>query len=217
MFGENSAPARVSGAPQEAGRLQGLQWIDEAIPAKTADGVAELSKRLRGLSQRHRTVLLLVDGHRSVSQILATAQAAGVPATVFDELVSLGMVTVADVAHVDLPIEVSQSDESSLLPSVRSLLPESGWSTLSGSTADAGVDRPLQEARELLMRALRAQAPVSGSLTLMKLRRAATRDEVEALLDEVEQRLRKPHRMIIAAQTLRHVRHLLGLPGPDQH
>jgi hypothetical protein len=74
----------------------------------------------------------------------------------------------------------------------------------------------LQEARELLMRALKAQAPVSGSLTLMKLRRAATRDEVEALLDEVEQRLRKPHRMIIAAQTMRHVRHLLGLPDPTQ-
>jgi len=50
----------------------------------------------------------------------------------------------------------------------------------------------------------------------MKLRRAATRDDIEALLDEVEQRLRKPHRMIIAAQTMRHVRHLLGLPGPDQ-
>jgi len=68
----------------------------------------------------------------------------------------------------------------------------------------------------LLMRALRAQAPVSGSLTLMKLKRAATRDDIESLLDEVEQRLRKPHRMIIAAQTMRHVRHLLSMPGPGQ-
>lgn len=193
-----------------------MQRIDKAVPAKTADGVAELSNRARGLSQRHRTVLLLVDGQRSVSQILTTAQAAGVQATVFDELVSLGMVAVPAIAHIDLPIEAGQSGESSLLPSVRSLLPESGWSTLSGAPPDADIDRPLQEARELLMRALRAQAPVSGSLTLMKLRRAVTRDDVEALLDEVEQRLRKPHRMIIAAQTMRHVRHLLGLPGPDQ-
>jgi hypothetical protein len=96
------------------------------------------------------------------------------------------------------------------------LLPESGWSTLSGAAADAGIDRPLQEARELLIRALRAQAPVTGSLTLMKLKRATTRDEVESLLDEVEQRLRKPHRMIIAAQTMRHVRHLLSLPPPGE-
>jgi hypothetical protein len=53
---------------------------------------------------------------------------------------------------------------------------------------------------------------VTGSLTMMRLRRAATRDEIEALLDEVEQRLTKPLRRIVTAQTLRHVRHLLGLP-----
>jgi len=193
------------------------QRFEEAIPVKTADGVAELAHRTRGLSRRHRTVLLLVDGQRRASQILATAQAAGVPAAVFDELVNLGMVELPPVDHVELPLEASQGGgDSSLLPAVRSLLPESGWSTLSGAQADAEVDRPLQEARELLMRALRAQAPVSGSLTLMKLRRAATRDEVEALLDEVEQRLRRPHRMIIAAQTMRHVRHLLSLPEPGQ-
>ena len=193
-----------------------MQRTDETIPAKTADGVAELAHRSRGLSQRHRTILLLVDGQRRVSQILATAQAAGVQASVFQELVTLGMVEVPPPAHIDLPLEAGQGADSSLLPAARSLLPESGWSTLSGAQADADVDRPLQEARELLMRALRAQAPVSGSLTLMKLRRAATRDEVEALLDEIEQRLRRPHRMIIAAQTMRHVRHLLSLPGPDQ-
>jgi len=191
---------------------------EEAIPAKTPDGVAELANRTRGLSQRHRTMLLLVDGRRSVAQILSTAHAAGVQTSVFDELVTLGMVATADAEHIDVPLEAAApTSESSLLPSVRSLLPESsGWSTLSGALSDGGVDRPLQEARELLMRALRAQAPVTGSLTLMKLKRALTRDDVEALLDEVEQRLRKPHRMIIAAQTMRHVRHLLSLPAPGQ-
>ena len=76
----------------------------------------------------------------------------------------------------------------------------------------APTDRPLAEARELLLRSVRQEAPVAGALTLMKLRRATSREDLEALLDEVEQRLRKPHRQIIAAQTLRHVRHLLGLP-----
>jgi hypothetical protein len=117
--------------------------------------------------------------------------------------------------HVDLPLESRPAGDSSLLPSVRSLLPESGWSTLP-PVVEGEIDRPLEEARELLMRALRAQAPVSGSLTLMKLKRATSRDDVESLLDEVEQRLRKPHRMIIAAQTMRHVRHLLSLPEPGQ-
>lgn len=193
------------------------QRIEEAIPVKTPDGVAELAHRARGLSQRHRTVLLLVDGQRPVSQVLATAQAAGVQPAVFEELVALGMLEMPAVGHIDLPLESGQGSagDSSLLPASRSLLPESGWSTLSGVPSDPELDRPLQEARELLMRALRGQAPVSGSLTLMKLKRATNRDEVEALLDEVEQRLRRPHRMIIAAQTMRHVRHLLSLPGPD--
>ena len=186
---------------------------EDTVPSKTPDGVAELAHRTRGLSQRHRTLLLLVDGRRTVAQIVATARAAGVQAAVFPELVAMGLVALpeAGAEHVDLPLESKPAGDSSLLPSVRSLLPESGWSTLPPVTGDE-IDRPLQEARELLMRALRAQAPVSGSLTLMKLKRATTRDEVESLLDEVEQRLRKPHRMIIAAQTMRHVRHLLSLP-----
>jgi hypothetical protein len=190
---------------------------EHSVPSKTPDGVAELAHRTRGLSQRHRTVLLLVDGRRTVQQIVATAQAAGVAAPVFHELVAMGLVALpeARTEHVDLPLESGPAGDSSLLPSVRSLLPESGWSTLPPAL-DGEPDRPLQEARELLMRALRAQAPVSGSLTLMKLKRAATRDDVESLLDEVEQRLRKPHRMIIAAQTMRHVRHLLSLPEPGQ-
>jgi hypothetical protein len=190
---------------------------DDAIPVKTVDGQNELANRSRGLSQRHRTVLLLVDGRRTVAQVVTTAKAAGVQDTVFDELLSSGMVAVDSRMHIDVPLEgaAAGGGDSSLLPSVRSLLPESEWSTLSTAPPANELDRPLQEARELLMRALRAQAPVSGSLTLMKLKRAITRDDVEALLDEVEQRLRKPHRMIIAAQTMRHVRHLLSLPGPD--
>ena len=192
------------------------QRIEEPVPVKTADGMAELAHRTRGLSQRHRTVLLLVDGQRPASQVLATAQAAGVLPAVFEELVALGMVEMPPIGDVDLPLEAGEAaGDSSLLPAARSLLPESGWSTLSGPPADAELDRPLQEARELLIRALRTQAPVAGSLTLIKLKRAATRDDIEALLDEVEQRLRRPHRMIMAAQTLRHVRHLLSLPGPE--
>ena len=56
---------------------------------------------------------------------------------------------------------------------------------------------------------LRAQHEDGESLLLRALLR-------EGLLDEVEQRLRKPHRRVIAAQTLRHVRHLLTLPAASR-
>jgi hypothetical protein len=193
----------------------------EDVPVKTAEGADELARRIRGLGQRHRTVLLLVDGRRTVQQVLALAEAAGVPPGVFHELLAMQLVApprpapdeLAQADHIELPL-AAEGGDSTLLPSVRSLLPESGWSTLSGVPLPSELDPPLEEARELLIKAVREQAPVTGSITLMKLRRAATRDAMESLLDEVEQRLKKPRRRIVVAQTLRHVRHLLGLPAP---
>jgi hypothetical protein len=172
-------------------------------PVKTPAGVAELQQRTRGLSQRHRTVLLLVDGRRSIDEVLSLAAQAGVPLECFRELVVDGLVD----AHPGMP-------EESLLPSVATLAPESShWGALDAAPVAEAADRPLQEARELLVRAVTREAPVSGQLLLLKLRRAASREEVEALLDEVEQRIRKPRKQIVAAQTMRHVRHLLTLPA----
>lgn len=179
-------------------------------PVKTAEGQAELTHRTRRLSQRHRTMLLLVDGRRPVDEVLRLAAQAGVPAECFDELVELGLVDVDPVAHVELPLDAA--DDEPPLPAARSLLPDSSWSPLDAQPVLP--DSPFHEARELLLRAVRLHAPVSGSITLIKLKRAATREDLEALLDEVEQRIRKPRRLIIAAQTMRHVRHLLSLPAP---
>jgi hypothetical protein len=173
-------------------------------PVKTAAGQDELTHRSRGLGQRHRTLLLLVDGRRSSAEIRRLAQQAGVPDGCFDELVSLGLVAP----------RAPGPEDSSLMPSMQSLAPESVWQdSVALAGLEAGTDGPLEEARALLMRAVRGEAPVTGSLTLLKLRRATSRDELEALLDEVEQRIRKPRKLIIAAQTMRHVRHLLSLPG----
>ncbi|MES3012975.1 MAG: hypothetical protein V4750_04485 [Pseudomonadota bacterium] len=61
-------------------------------PLKTDAGLDELRRRTRKLSQRHRTVLLLVDGRRSRDEVLELAHKAGVAASFFDELVALGLV-----------------------------------------------------------------------------------------------------------------------------
>ena len=178
-------------------------------PIRTPAGQAELAVRSLGLTQRQRTVLFLVDGRRDAEQVRQLAERSGAGRRSYDELVALGLVALAIDGG---PVSVA-SGNSSLLPSVRSLLPESGWTGLQETAAQAQRDRPFEEARELLLRAVRSEAPVSGSLTLIKLKRVSTRDGLEALLDEVEFRLRKPRRQIVAAQTMRHVRHLLSLPG----
>jgi len=182
-----------------------------AQPQRTASGHAELATRGKRLSQRHRTVLLLVDGRRSEHDIRRLAAQAGAGDHCLDDLLSMGLVTWAGGDRADAIVTVAAGGDSSLLPSSQALQGESIWSVIEDDIA-APADRPLAEARELLLRAVRQEAPVSGALTLLKLRRAVTREAVEALLDEVEQRLRKPRRQIIAAQTMRHVRHLLSLP-----
>ena len=208
--------------------------INGTVPIKTPDGQAELSTRARRLSQRHRTVLFLVDGKRSTVEVRSLASKAGVPDSCFDELVDLGLIIVPpptfsllieddlpplDTLHVDLPLPGPADD--SVLPPSRTLHPESvsADSPLDEVPADSWYaslsdtqsgDTAFIEARSILVRAVRSEAPVAGSLTLLRLRRARTRADLVALLDEVEARITKPHRSLAAAQTLRRVRHLLG-------
>ena len=206
-------------------------------PVKTAEGQAELSTRARRVSQRHRTVLFLVDGRRGEADIIALAAQAGVPKSCFDELVEQGFIVRAyptfslvidepaaepDVLHIELPIG---GEDSSLipLPAARTLQPDSlSLDSVAGHTraADSWLpsdhaalqrsDPAFAEARLILMREVRTQAPVTGSLTLLKLRRAHSRAELAGLLGEVEVRLRKPHRSITVDHTLGRVRQLLG-------
>ena len=62
------------------------------IPIKTPAGQAEMSSRQRRISQRHRTMLLLVDGKRTEAQVRALSAQAGVPGICFDELMGLGLI-----------------------------------------------------------------------------------------------------------------------------
>ena len=211
------------------------------IPIKTPLGQAELSARKRSVSQRHRTVLFLVDGKRNAAEVRSMALQAGVPENCFDELLALGLIMLpepsflpfieapppqlAPILHVDVPLPGPDSLSAvpdSLLPPSRTLHPESvsadsvlrdmpvpdSWlpSDLDGPSAQ---DPDFAEARLILLRAVRAEAPLAGSLTLMRLRRARSRADLVPLLDEVELRISKPHRSLAATQTMRRVRHLL--------
>jgi hypothetical protein len=212
------------------------------IPIKTPEGQAELGARQRRVSQRHRTVLFLIDGKRTAEEVRTMALKAGVPGSCFGELIELGMIMLSEptfslliddpvpaagVLHVDLPLPGPDSLSAmpdSMLPPSRSLFPESAstdstlgggvstaqaWLNADTSTADLPDDPVFAEARLILVRAVRAQAPLAGTLTLLKLRRARTRADLSGLLDEVENRISRPHRSLAATHTMRRVRQML--------
>lgn len=201
-------------------------------PIKTAEGLDEIATRSRRLGQRHRTMLLLVDGRRSVDDVKRLAAAAGVPPACYDELMAMGLIALplptlplsALEATQPMPLTIDlalPADDDSLLPSAQSLQPESTlngdlgpaepWSAVETGHGDlADLDPALEEARDMMLRAVRAEAPVAGSLTLMRLRRARTRADLAVLIDEVDARVRRPHRALAATLLLRRVRELIG-------
>jgi hypothetical protein len=222
------------------------------VPVKTPEAVAELSSRQRKLSQRHRTVLLLVDGRRAEDEVRQMAIAAGSPDTAFDELLDLGMISrpapldvepvkvAAPAPSQPMPLQAQEQAEAetetepdmatapdsvvSLLPASQTLQPEShldsSLNELPGAAMDALESEPfdvqdeaLEEARAILLRAVRAEAPVAGSL-MLRLRRARTREDIESLLEEVESRIFKPFKGLWASQTMARVRELLATHPP---
>jgi hypothetical protein len=253
------------------------------VPVKTVEGQAELGTRRLRLGQRHRTVLLLVDGRRTEAQVRELAAHAGVPAGCFEELLALGLIAQPEARRVDataaaigphmalmpsmppgrvvealspplvslpatsLPAARTPNQaffastapapaptgpiplvvvNDSLLPACGTLPPDSSRidSVLAGAQPPDSwlppdddeevhvemVDAVFAQAREMLQRAVRSEAPWAGSLTLLRLRRARTRGDLTELLDEVEARISKPHRSLASTQLLTSVRQLLG-------
>ena len=132
-------------------------------PVKTQAGQDELSRRALGLSQRHRTVLLLVDGRRSEQQVIEMARQAGVADGLYAELVSLGLIQVqvpAEAAPSEVDIPLNDSTPPSDLDS------DSAFDSAQLEAASAFIeeDPGLEAAREVLLRALRIDAPVNKKI-----------------------------------------------------
>lgn len=215
------------------------------IPCKTAAGHAELAVRQRGLSQRHRTLLFIVDGKRSLEEVVELGTRAGVPRAYIDELMDLGLVVMAAVSstaavatadavsHRDAeanawsnePTEPAPLSRQSDLPAGAALAawrqgahPQDAGDTVAFDEAvtntqlaavDA-MDDAVAEARTLMMQALRAHAPVSGAVTMLRLRRARRRQALIGLLDEVHARLERHRDGVELQQLMERVARLLA-------
>jgi hypothetical protein len=92
-----------------------------AAPFKTQLGHDELRSRAHKLGQRHRTILVLIDGRRPLAEVLGLALQAGAATHHFEDLLRLGL--------VELPPEPSPpllrvpEEAPSVLTSVELLVP----------------------------------------------------------------------------------------------
>lgn len=211
-----------------------------SIPIKTAAGVSEMTTRALRLSQRHRTVLFLVDGKRSTAVVQRMAVAAGASEALLDELLSLGLVEELtpnpfESVTVNASMDESLSPEAEFTDSLLPALPPLAANSTAQPPVDVPVlqavmeaheaaqyrnsdfdfsnDDPLGQAKAMLIRAVQDEAPVTGALTLLRLRRAQSIESVNSLLEEVEQRINKPNRSLLTQQLMSNVKQLLILAG----
>ncbi len=213
----------------------------ELIPTKTREGLAELTARQRRVSQRHRTLLLLVDGRRNETQVRDMASQAGVAPGCFNDLLELGLIELRAPAptlqgtaatgqvraftapHAQDWRESVAADSE--LPASRTLAPTSSF--LDSATGEPAApsswfrtdpvtyhpdDDALERARELLLRTVRAEAPLAGTLTSLRLWRARSREDLRPLIDEVEARVSQRRRSLSATLALQQARTLLTGP-----
>ncbi len=190
------------------------------IPCKTAAGHAELVASQRQLSQRHRTVLLLVDGRRDLEEVARLARAQGLSRGYLDELEALGLIVVCaplpPVAEemTGWPPALSRASTQppvdgsgpGALDTIGLAPPMSPTQLADLAENDAG----LAQARSLIQQALLTQVPVSGAVTLLRVRRTRNRHALMALLPEVQARLSRPHRLAEARQLIAQVERLLS-------
>jgi hypothetical protein len=208
-------------------------------PIKTQLGSDELRTRTHGLNQRHRTMLLLVDGQRPLSEVLALGLQAGARTTHFADLVHLGMVDVAldpaapavaapsvDAADsggstlsgvlaidLDAPARAPKftTEDSSRMPLKRPEGAEAIAFAQRRALAKSELEDLHQEVRQLLVDTLRVDAPLFAAVTLVRVRRAQTTRELINLVWEIERHLVESKKSQSEMQTLYRARELLGM------
>lgn len=149
-------------------------------------------------------------GPEVASVVVPAPAASAVPSARAERAAPIPLVVVNDSL---LPAAGTLPPDTSALDSVLAgPPPPDSWlpSESDDEEEPASVDAVFVQARDLLLRAVRSEAPWAGSLTLLRLRRSRTRADLKQLLDEVEAHISRPHRSLASAQLLTSVRQLLA-------
>ena len=151
---------------------------------KTASGRAEITTRQNKLASSLRSLLLLVDGQRDMSQLRHVAATLHAPSDAIDKLVELGLITTA-ANEPDGP-EATSIAEDAQGPSAAALR----YMTLSG----------------LMSEGVREYLGLRGFMTQLKIERGSNENELLALLPDVTAAIAKARNVEFAQEWERLVR-----------
>jgi hypothetical protein len=137
------------------------------IYAKTEEGARELKERSRSLAIGIRTLLIMIDGKRTVADLLDRARALHVDQTAFTELERLGLI-------------VRRFDAPSAAPERAETAPRS-----------AGEVKRFLAVRERMSNAISEHLGFRGYLMMMRLQRAQNLRDLHDLLEDVGRAITK--------------------------
>jgi len=206
-------------------------------PVKTPQGQEELRRRVRGLGQRYRTLLLLVDGRRSLREVLTLGRRAGAAISHFEELMSLGLVelaapsakeparpTVDDREPAAAQAQPATSGPAAAAPpepqaqagvAVSTALiqpePEPESAPVPDGETDPAEELSLSRVRTVLIEMLLIDAPLSVFRFGQRVRAAQTSQDLADLVWEIEHHVTQIQRSHPGQQRLQTARELLGL------
>ena len=135
---------------------------DEEVPNKTEAGRDEIQQRSRRLPNTLRSILLLVDGQRTVVQLRDVIAGLRAPDDALQQLVVMGLIGAAE------PTDISVS-----------------------AAPPSEADERYDELYALMSEAVRKQLGLRGYLLQLKVARCDNTDELLALLPEITAALGK--------------------------
>ena len=152
----------------------------QAMPAKTEQGRAEIDSRERRLQAGLRSVLLLVDGRRTVAELQALGKRLNAPDDALQQLASLQLIS------GDAAAATARAANEPMAPAAQA----NRYGVLYA----------------LMTEAVRERLGMLGYLFQLKLERATTEGELEALLPELQAALAKRTSMQGAVSTIERIR-----------
>lgn len=159
---------------------------DDAIPVKTAAGRQEIEQRTLRLGQRHRTVLIAINGERKLDAVRRQFEAFGDVTALIGELAEAGL-----IEFLGPPANDVRAPAVTAVPAAVAPAAPAAPAPAAAAPAEAAVLSALPQARQFMNDMVVRHLGLRAFLLSLKLEKCASANELRELLPELRRQLRK--------------------------